>query len=407
MKQHSSFGSLLWYECRKTFFTPMMLVFLAVLLLANGWKIADSFRQADEFEEYDDVYSMFYDGYLGEITEEKIAHLMTIYGPLEEKAQAGALNQNPDPNAWTYSEATDYLFFRSLFYEPMKYAWEYQGYAGSVASRAFGLEELFRKTGNVFETQKNFEIVESYQSRVLPEFAEIWSWELLLRYDYSSMILLFFTVFALSGMFVTEKESDMIMLLRTTKKGTGATVRAKLLAAALYTVLSCMLFYGQDFLTVYLMSGRTEALSQPAYILPYFQNTPMQCTLGAWFIRSALLRTLGIFVCGGLILLVSSLCSQSLSAFFVSISAMIGAVILHDFGGHSVRSRVLNPVSLLFGRELVHKQEYVPVFGRAVSLEMAAVLGSGLVLALLIGLIAYFSRGYHNRMRRRSRHDRV
>ncbi len=407
MKQHSSFGALLWYECRKTFFTPMMLVFLAVLLLANGWKIADSFRRADEFDDYDDVYSMFYDGYLGEITEEKITHLMTIYAPLEEKFKSQSLNTKPDPSAWTYSEATDYQFFHSLFYEPMKYAREYQNYAGSVASKAYELETLFRRNSNAFEMKKNYEIVESYQSRVLPEFAEIWSWELLLRYDYSSMILLFFTVFSLSGMFVTEKESDMMMLLRTTRKGTGATVRAKLLTAALYTVVACALFYGQDFLTVYLMSGRPQALSQPVYILPYFENTPLNCTLGAFFFRSALLRTFGIFLCGSLILLVSSLCSQSLSAFFASLVLLIGCVTLHDFGGQRVLIRMFNPVSLLFGRELVRKQEFVSVFGRAVPLEMAATIGSGLVLAMLIGLIAYFSRGYHNRIRRRARHDRV
>lgn len=407
MKQHSSFGALLWYECRKTFFTPMMLVFLAVLLLANGWKIADSFHRADEFDDYDDVYSMFYDGYLGEITEEKITHLMTIYAPLEEKFKSQSLNTKPDPNAWTYSEATDYTFFHSLFYEPMKYAREYQGYAGSVASEAYELEELFRRTGNDFETKKNYEIVETYKARALPEFAEIWSWELLLRYDYSSMILLFFTVFALSGMFVTEKESDMIMLLRTTKKGTGATVQAKLLTAALYTVLACALFYGQDFLTVYLMSGRTQALSQPIYILPYFENTPLNCTLGAWFFWSALLRTFGIFLCGGLILLVSSLCSQSLSAFFASLVLLIGCVTLHDFGGHAAMSRMLNPVSLLFGRELVRKQEFVSVFGRAIPLHAAVIACGVVILAVLMGLIWYLSRGYHNRIRRRAHHDRV
>lgn len=404
MKQHSSFWHLVWYECRKAFFTPVMLVFLAVLLLSNGWKIANSFQRADEFQEYDDVYSMFYDGYLGEITEEKKTHLMTIYAPLEDKAQNMALSDLYDPDAYTYSEATDYAFFLNLFYRQMSYDWSYGDEAASRAEEAHAIREIFARAGNAYETNRFRALQQTFENRQLPEFAETWSWEVLLSHDYSAMIVLLLSIFALSGVFVSERETDMVMLLRTTKKGSDTTVAAKLLTAALFTVTVCMLFFGEDFLIVYLMSGRTQALSSPCYVLEYFRLTPLNLTLGQYFLWAAVMKTLGMFFCGCIILLISSLCQQMLSAFFASFVVLAGCVVLQEFSGYALGLKAFNPMELVMARKLVKKCAFWNFFGTAVPLHILALLGSALLAVILLGGVIYANRSFHRRRRRRAHH---
>ena len=62
------------------------------------------------------------------------------------------------------------------------------------------------------------------------------------------MLALLMCIFGLCGVFVREQESEMSMLLPTTRYGTGATVAAKLTAAVLFLLGIGILFYGEDFL---------------------------------------------------------------------------------------------------------------------------------------------------------------
>ena len=120
MKKNSTiraWSALVGFELRKSFLGPWMLALLAGLLALNAWKLWDSYQlRTQGWAEYEDVYLDFYDRYSGPITAENIREFMEIYRPLQEKRESRSLNAMYDPNAYTYSEATDEHFFRSLFY---------------------------------------------------------------------------------------------------------------------------------------------------------------------------------------------------------------------------------------------------------------------------------------------------
>ena len=405
MKKGNAFGRLVGYECRKAFLNPWMLVFLVVLLAVNGWKIQDKYTQkVDRWEEYQDVYEEFYGRYVGTITTEKVSDLMTVYGPLQEKAETMSLNSVYDPNAYTYSEQVDYSFFSFLFYNEMQYDYLYVNEAYRIASNAAELADFYSGVGNAFEVNKNLQIASHFSGRSIPAFSDTRGYEVLLNYDYSAMLVLLLSIFGLSGIFVTERESEMYMLLRTTKNGSGATVAAKLTAAVLFVLLVSSLFFAQDFLTVYFAGGRNEALDSPVYALRYFETTPLNMTVGAYFLWAAAIKTLGILVCGGVILLVSSLCKQVLTVFFASFGLLLGGVVLQEFCRTQYALKWFNPLELVIVRDIVTEDVFVNIFGFAVPLYIFVIAGVLLTMALLVAGILYCNRSYHRRGGRRAVH---
>lgn len=405
MKKGNAFWRLVGYECRKAFLNPWMLVFLVALLAVNGWKIHDEYNQkVGRWVEYQDVYDEFYSRYAGTITAEKVSDLMAIYAPLQKKAEALALSRVYDPDAYTYSEQEDYSFFSILFYTEMRYDYLYVNEAYRIASNALELAELYSCVGNAFEVSKNRQIAADFSGRAIPAFSDTRGYEVLLNYDYSAMLILLLTIFGLCGIFVTERETEMYMLLRTTKNGSGATVAAKLTAAVLFVVLVSGLFFLQDFLTIYIAGGRNQALSSPVYALRYFETTPLNMTVGEYFLWAAAVKTLGILAYGCVILLVSSLCKQMLSAFFASFGLLLGGVVLQEFCRTRYALKWFNPLELVIVRDIVTEDVFVNMFGFAGHLYVFIIAGIVLTMGLLVAGILYCNRSYHLRGGRRAIH---
>lgn len=403
----NSFLRLLGYECRKAFWNPAMLIFIAVLLLLNGVKISDSFRKADLGEKYEDVYTVFYNGYVGKITDDKWTHLETIYRPLLEKAKTMSLSNVPSANAYTYSEASDFPFFQGLFYDQMAYDLDYEKNAAEWTENAQNLQFLYKQVGNSYGLRRMEALKKVFSGRRIPDFGETWSWDVLLQHDYSAMLVLLLSIFALSGMFVTEQETDMIMLLQTTPNGGFITIGAKLTAAAIFTLVVCILFFAEDFLVVFLMSGRTEALSGPVYAMQLFRLTPLAMKLWQYFLWAAFMKFLGALFCGYIILLISSVVKQSLTGFFISFAVLIGCVILQEFSGSTVLFKLMNPMELVIPRNLVKQCTFGNVFGFPVPLYGEVLLGCTVLALLLLAGILYNNRSYHRKGRKRKYHAEI
>lgn len=398
MKKGNAFWRLVGYECRKAFWNPWMLVFLIGLLLVNGWKIHDEYlRRTQDWAPYQDVYEAFYDRFSGTITKEKVADLMAVYGPLKAKSDAHTLNRDYDPNAYTYSEFEDYLFFTELFYTEMQYDYLYVNEAHRITANARELVPIYTAAGNSFEAEKNRWIAADFSGRSIPAFSDTRGYEVLMEYDYSAMLVLLLTIFGLCGFFVTERETEMYMLLRTTKNGSGATVAAKLTAAVLFVVTVCALFFATDFLVIYFTGGRNEALGSPVYALRYFESTPLNMTIGQYFLWAAGVKTLGALACGCVILLVSSLSNQMLTAFFASFGVVLGGVMLQEVCRTRFTLKWFNPLELIMVRDIVTENVFVNVFGLAVHLYAFVLVGILLTMGAVMAGVLYCNRSYHTR----------
>ena len=397
-----AFFRLVRFECRKAFLNPGMLIFFVALLLFNGWKINDSYSQkVERWSDYQIQYEETYAQYVGTITPEKIRALKTVYDPLKVKRDNHTINYEYDPNAYIYSEAMDEEFYRTLFYTELEYDYLYQNEAYRIRENALELAEFYDELGNTFEAAKNRQIAADFTGRTIPAFADTRGYEVLLSYDYSGMLVLLLSIFALCGVFVTERETDMYMLLRTTKNGAGSTVVAKLMASLLFVVIVCAAFFGQDFLSIYFVSPRNTALQSPIYALRAFESTHMTMSVGQYFLWAAVMKTLGIFACCTAILLISSLFKQTLGAFFTGIALLLGFTALQEFSGGKLALRWFDPIELVMFRELVYRDTFVNVLGVPMRLHIFVTAGVVIVTAAMIGVILYLNRSYHYRARRR------
>lgn len=385
---------LLGFELKKSFLSPWMLVFLAGLLLMNGWKLYDEYTaKTKQIAAYPALYEEFYSKWSGQITAGKVGELMEIYGPLKPKYESGAISREYDPNAYTYSEATDAEFFASQFYREMYYDYLYQNEAVRITQNAQALQQLYSGIGNTYETRKNAEIVSRFAGRTVSQFADTHWAEVWLNHDYSAMPVLLLCLFGLCTVFVTERETEMYMLLRTARHGGAATVAAKLTASMLYALTVCLLFFGEDILVLLALSGRPEALLSPVYAIRSLETTPLTMTVGQFLLWTVAVKTLGVLGCSCVILLISCLCRRVLYTFIAGFGALLGLIVLQEVCRTRYWFKWFNPVELVISREIVTETSFVNVLGLPVVMHVFVIAGVLLTAALLYGAVLYCNPG--------------
>ncbi len=385
---------LIRYELRKAFLNPWMLLFLVVLLLMNAWKLNTEYTgEVREITPYRSVYEDFYSRWKGPITQEHIGELMSIYGPLQKKEQEGTLSHEQDPNAYTYSEARDQRFFEVLFATEMEYDYLYQNEALRITQKAQDLVQLYSNIGNRYEVKKNTAILELFQGRTIPQFADTHWVEAWLYHDYSAMLVLLLCVFGLCTVFVTERETEMYMLLRTSKMGGGATVAAKLIASALFCVVVSLLFFGEDVLFLLARSGHPEAVKSPVYAIRYLESTPLRMSIGQFQLWTIAVKTLGILGCGCFILLISCLCRRILTTFVAGFGWIMALTVVQELSSTRYALKWFNPMELVISREIVTETKFVNLLGQPVLIHVYVIAGILLTMAALYVGILYYNPG--------------
>lgn len=388
MKKHSSFLRLLAFEWRKNFLSPWLLIFTAALLLLNGWKLTEEYsKKTEEFASIDRIYEDFYAQWSGPITAEKIESLMEVYGPLED---FGSLSFVPGSGTYADTEMGDHRFIFSNFYNEMKYDYLYVNQAIEIAQRAEALTDLRP------EAAKEAEL---FRGRSIPQFADTRYIEVWMNHDYSAMLILLLSLFGLCTVFVTERETQMYMLQRTARNGGAATAGAKLAASVLYMILLCLLFFGEDFLILQLLSGHWEALSSPVYAVRALEVTPLRMTIGCFVLWSGFIRTLGILGCGWMMLLASALMKRVLTAFGGGLAAVMAMVVLQENCRTRVGLKWFDPMELVMVREIVSDTNFVTIFGIPILLHHFVIAGVVLTILALTVLILRFQPGQRERRR--------
>ena len=386
MKKLASFFRLLSFEWRKNFMSPWLLIFTVLLLCLNAWKLNSEYtKKTAEFSASDSAYEELYARWSGTITAEKIAELMEIYGPLEN---IGALSSALGSGTYTDTEFSDYRFIFSNFYNEMKYDYLYVNRAIEITERAESLSQLDPKYDAVGDL---------FQGRKISQFADTRYLEVLLEHDYSAMLVLLLTLFGLCAVFVSEKESQMFMLQRTTRNGGATTVAAKLVASTLYIILLCVLFFGEDFLVLQLLSGHYEALSSPIYALRSMEATPLNMSIGRFILWSGVIRTIGMIGCGCLILLTSCLTKRVLTSFGIGFIVLISMVALQENCRTRMWLKWFDPMELLMVRELINNTNYTNVFGVPMLTHIFVIFGMFVTILSVTLLILRFQPGRQER----------
>lgn len=393
--------NLIHFEYRKNFKKISILVAILLFSILDIVKINGVYTENSFFSRGYDVESLsrvqprqlywhLYDNYSGKITDKKIQKLLSIFRPMEKKvADRTASTATNVPNTYTGNYYNDYNFFNECFINPMEYFYTYGSYAQGVASTASKNISFYRSIGNAYEARKNAAIESVFKGRSIKDFTYTEMYQFYTHYDFSSILILLICLYGLVGVFVCEKETEMDVVLLTTRSGGKKTIAAKIFSSAIFVLLVSLWFSILDFLSFAFIFGSLKGACSPMYAIQDFSNAALNVSLWQYAILSAVMKALGMLVLGAGALLLSCLFQNALLPFVIGLSAVFGLAYLQNalMGSGRVLMKTLNPFILLVNRELFGKTEFINFLGYPVPSYLSAMIFAILLGALfLIGI---------------------
>ncbi len=378
---------LVFYEIRKHFLTPVMILMLLFLLMADACKIYSVYQESSLFsssnlEEFKEVYEELYPVYSGDITLDKINSLLEIYRPIYETVQNQTASTKEDESSYTYNVYSDELFFRKCFLEEMEYDYTYRSYTAGIVSEAKKNMDFYKEWGNTYEYRMNLYIARAFHGRHIKDFYNTEMYQSLLYYDFSSILLLMLMVYGCASVFVKEEETEMKYIIRTSRNGRGRTYLAKVFSASLFLTAMGVLFAIWDFCMFAFFFGGTESTSSPLYAIKGFKDTLLNLSMGQGYLLLSIYKIMGLCVLCMIFLLFSLAARRILGAFLLNFIFIIVCVSAYDHIYNS--SRLWNPISLICGRNSILRPDFSNLAGYPVPQYMTA---AGAAVFSLIGLV--------------------
>lgn len=383
---------LIGYEIKKCFWKKSILLLLLAFTIVNLVSIYATYQDDsafDEFPKWKALYPTIYGQIKGEMTNEKIDTLLSIYRPIEAKvADLTASTATDNPDTFTGNLYNDYNFLNWNFVKPMEYLYTYRMKAQEIAEAARSNLPLYSSVGNDYEYRKNQMIAGLYENRNVRDFEFTAFYNSFVHYDLSILLVLLISLYALTGVFISEKESGMEHLLLTTEQGGRRTTMAKLIASALFVAVVSLWFWLTDFWGFAAIYGTLDGGSLPVYALENFVQSAVGMTLAQYALISIAVKTLGAVVVGLLFLFLSRFFRSALFPYvlgLLTIFALAGLYGAYVSSGHLLL-KICNPFTLLQCRAVFRVTEFVNFFGVPV-LSYQAALFCGAVWCVLLVLV--------------------
>lgn len=382
------------YEIRKNFLKRYLLVILCIFTIINIVTIYDYYKENHVFStEQNDRSEAFWDLYeekfKGEITHQKINTLMEIYNPLRQLCEIErTFSTEYDPNTYTGYVFGDYRMLDLGFVRPMEYSYMYRSHAVEIADKAKENLEFFQFTGNDYQYRSNLKIASLFGGRRIKGFYHTEMYENLFRYDFSSFLIILMSILALVPVFVAEKETEMDIILSTSKKGGEETVNAKILSSFLYVIMINVWFYMVDFFAFSYFYGLT-GLNNQLYALRDFMLTPLNIRMWEFIILSAAVKVIGLLAVSSIILFLSSVFRRALLPYVLSLSSVFLLMLIKESGvrGNYSFWKFINPIELIENRELFENTGFINLMGFPVHRFIGVILYMILLARIFIWAI--------------------
>lgn len=401
---------LIRYEFHKLFYKRSILVVLILFSVMNLFKINNEFHSysylADgkDSHSWNSVYWQLYEIYSGEITTEKIKHLLSVYQPLADAtADMTASTATDNPKTMTGNIYSDRNILEKYYVQPMEYFYHYRAYASEVAERAKENALLYKEQGQTYEGRKNSMIYHLYFGRSISNFAYQEMYNYYLNYDFSNILVLLLCLYGIVSTFVCEKETQMDILLLTNPNGGKETTLAKIVAATLFVISMAICFSVLDYIGFAVSFGTMEGYNLPLYAVSNFSTAAVNCNLLQYSILSAVTRAIGIWTMSMMFLLISMFWRNALVPFVADFGAASCLIFTGASQSHSsnVWLKIINPYSLLTNRVLFGKTEFICLAGYPIQSFLAAIIFAVVVgLAVITVMVILSKRNFHCRNRR-------
>mgnify|MGYP001067638190 CR=1 FL=1 len=383
---------LIKYEFYKLFCKRSILVVLLLFSVINLFKINSEFHSysyladGNDSRSWNSVYWQLYENYKGEITAEKINHLLSIYQPLADAtADMTASTAKDNLNMMTGNIYSDRNILEKYYVKPMEYFYHYRTYALKVAERAKENVVVYKERGQTYEVRKNSVIYNLYSGRNIKAFAYEEMYNYYLNYDFSGILVLFLCLYGVVSTFVCEKETQMDMLLLTNPNGGKKTTFAKIAAATLFVNSVVVWFSAVDYIGFAYFFGTAEGGNLPLYAISNFSTAAVNCNLWQYSILSAVIRAVGVWTMSMVFLLISMFWRNTLIPFVADFGAALYFIITGASQSYlsNIWLKIINPYSLLANRILFSKTEFIGFAGYPIQSFLAAI-----VFAITVGMVS-------------------
>lgn len=398
---------LIQYECFKLFCKRSTLVILLVFSVINLIKIHSEYKSysylsdGTDSRSWNSTYWELYKEYSGEITEEKIESLLAVYEPLvNATADMTANTALNNPDTLTGNQYSDRNLLTKYYVNPMRYFYGYQAFAKEIARKAMENVNLYQSLGNTYEVRKNSVIYNLYTNRSITTFSYGEMYNYYLNYDFSTMLIFLICLYGLVGTFVSEKETQMDILLLTNRNGGRKTTAAKLIAVTLFVTGISLWFSVLDFAGFCASFHSMAGGNLPVYAISNFSAASVNISLFQYAILSAIIRAIGFWSIGMLLLLVSMFWRNALIPFVLDFAICLILIISGASSAYTsnLLLKSLNPYSLLTNRILFGKTELLNVFGYPV-LSYAAAIAFSVAAGIFVAAAIFFlsAKNFHCR----------
>lgn len=377
---------IIFYEMRKSWLKTATFFVLIILTALNFIRMNDlsRTRYSLTYGELGEAYFRIYETLCGKLDEEKLAPFRTRAKELENEVMDKTYSTEFQPDKfYTGYVFGDFMLYNVDIAPEITYCATYPNISNKIVAKAMESHMFYKSVENDFETKKSAMIYNSYQDRSIPEYhATNWT-GLFFRYDFSSLLCVVMLILGLSSGFSIEKESGMFQLI-TAAGRRSRTAASKICSSAAYCAFLSVWFTACDLIFTNILLG-VKGIDMPLYSARMFEKTPFTFTFIGAIILWAGIRFLALFVLALIMLLISKITPNTITAMVASFGASLILILLT-----SLSKSVWNPICALTPNAYITNFSVVNIFGEPV-LTLFAALIALVVECVILGAVIFIS----------------
>lgn len=291
----------------------------------------------------------------GPLTTDKVNFIVDENKRLGSLTADGTFSREYQADTYTGYLWADFVMINKYFYQPMKYAAFYGSNTAELVKKAEDNIAFFTTYQNSFEKKRNQYIRDHYSAREITVFYDGKLWEGLLKYDFSDLLIILLVLLGVVPIFTREKETKMGSLIMASKQRKLNMIWAKTLSVFIYVLFLAIIFFMinmAEFKILYHLSGA----SMPLYAIEAYQFTPLNCSVGEFYLLALLFKIAGLFIFGLWLSLLSALFPKVIHPYMVGAVLIVVGVYVSGYLAAAELSKTMmalfSPFTLLKGNEL-------------------------------------------------------
>ena len=366
------------YEIKKVFSKKLIWIILMLFLLLDIVKVGMLYQNTIGSDPLANGRQAVINEIKGPITSENLSFVIEKKRELDAMVADRTYQTDYDSSTYTGYQFGDSIVFSEI-YDELNYAYHYPNLLQKIKTKAEENSTLY--PNNSYETKRAQKILDTYSDRKIVNYYDATGYEAYFSYDFPTLLILLFLLFALTPIFAEESEVKMNLLILSAPNGRKPITKAKLSAAVTITLGSTLLFLLLDLLLFFTLFP-LEGGENPLYSLQSFAYTTFNGSIIQYAILSISLKLIGSIFFSLLYLLFSSVFTTALPALIGSGSVLFLLIFGNDFIPVSWL-RQISPLALFTNRTLFQAFAQINCFQNPID-SIYLLLGVVIVLSVIM-----------------------